>query len=64
MQKSKIVWTSLTVVGVVLVALGIGLGYGVFPAVIKNQVAKELDLLDTESEGYKNFVNISLKFGK
>ena len=58
MQKSKIVWTSLTVVGVVLVALGFGLGYGVFPAVIKSQVAKELDLLNEESEGYHNFVNI------
>ena len=55
MQKSKI---SLTVAGVVLVALGVGLGYGVFPAVIKSQVAKELDLLNEESEGYHNFVNI------
>ena len=62
MQKSKIVWTSLTVVGVVLVVLGVGLGYGVFPAVIKSQVAKELDLLDHESEGYKNFVNIFCAF--
>ena len=58
MQKSKIVWTSLTVAGVVLVALGFGLGYGVFPVVIKSQVAKELDLLNEESEGYHNFVNI------
>ena len=40
------------------VILGFGLGFGAFPVIIRDQVEKNLNLFDADSEGRKNFVRI------
>ena len=58
----KAKWGIVSSVGVVIFALGIGLGFGVFPLIVENQVASNLDLWDSESEGRKNFVSRNVYF--
>ena len=40
------------------VIIGFGLGFGAFPVIIRDQVEKNLNLFDADSEGRKNFVRI------
>ena len=40
------------------VIIGFGLGFGAFPVIIRDQVEKNLNLFDVDSEGRKNFVRI------
>ena len=49
-------WAILGVVGLILLALGLGVGYGVVPVVVDQLVAENLDLWTEDSEGQKNFV--------
>ena len=49
-------WAILGIFGLVLLALGLGVGYGVVPVVVDQLVAENLDLWEPDSEGQKNFV--------
>ena len=49
-------WAILGVVGLILLALGLGVGYGVVPVVVDQLVAENLDLWTQDSEGQKNFI--------
>ena len=49
-------WAILVIFGLVLLALGLGVGYGVVPVVVDQLVAENLDLWEPDSEGQKNFV--------
>jgi len=55
MNWKKIIPISLIVVGVICIGLGGGLGWGAFPSIVKSQIEENIDLTDTDSEGYKNF---------
>ena len=57
---AKLKWGILGGIGVCLTILGFGLGFGAFPVLIKDQVLKNLDLFDEESEGRENFVRTYL----
>ena len=59
-MKSAVKWGIVALVGVILAALGFGLGFGAFPVIIDNQIKATLDLWDLESEGRKNFVSSTL----
>ena len=52
----SIKWAILGIFGVLLLALGLGVGYGVVPVVVDELVAENLDLWTEDSEGQKNFV--------
>ena len=54
---AKLKWGILAGVGVVLTILGFGLGFGEFPVIIRDQVEKNLNLFDEDSEGRQNFVS-------
>ena len=54
---AKLKWGILAGVGVVLTILGFGLGFGAFPVIIRDQVEKNLNLFDEDSEGRQNFVS-------
>ena len=57
MKKSAIIyWSILGATGLILIVVSMA-GYGYFPPLIRSQVFKNLDLADTETEGYKNFVS-------
>jgi len=43
-------------IGILFVVLGAGLGWGAFPLVVEDTVEKNIDLTDSESEGYANFI--------
>ena len=47
-------------IGVILIIVSMA-GFAYFPPLIQDQVFKNLDLTDSESEGYKNFVSIFQK---
>ena len=57
---AKLKWGILAGVGVVLTILGFGLGFGAFPVIIRDQVEKNLNLFDEDSEGRQNFVSKQL----
>ena len=57
MKRSAIICFSiLGATGLILIVVSMA-GYGYFPPLIRSQVYKNLDLADTETEGYKNFVS-------
>ena len=53
-------WGILAGIGVILLALGFGLGFGVIPPIIDELVEENLNLWDNSTEGKKNFVRIYL----
>ena len=53
-------WGILAGIGVILLALGFGLGFGVIPPIIDELVEENLNLWDNSTEGKKNFVRIDL----
>jgi len=46
----------MAIVGLALIGLGAGLGWGAFPGFVEDTVEKNIDLTDPDSEGYKNFI--------
>jgi len=47
----------MVVAGLSMIALGGGLGWGLIPPIVKQMVDDNIDLTNTDSEGYKNFVS-------
>ena len=47
-------------IGVILIIVSMA-GFAYFPPLIQDQVFKNLDLTDSESEGFKNFVSVFRK---
>ena len=57
MSTKSIIWYGVTGgIGLILVIVSMA-GFAYFPSLIEKQVFKSLDLTDTDSEGYKNFVS-------
>ncbi len=58
-MNPKAKWGTIATLGAIIFALGVGLGFGLFPTLVEHQVAGNLDLWDPETEGRKNFVSTS-----
>jgi len=56
MKCLTIVRIALACLGIVMIGLGAGLGWGAFPGIVEDQVEKNIDFNDKDSEGYKNFI--------
>ena len=61
-MNPKVTWSIVATIGAVIFALGVGLGFGLFPVLVDQKVADNLDLWNSESEGRKNFVSSDLEF--
>lgn len=57
--RPKVAWGIVMVNGLALAVAGLLMAYLGFPIIIDNQLAKNLNLWDPESEGRKNFVSLS-----
>ena len=56
MNKTIICSAVLGVIGLILIIVSLA-GFAFFPPLIRSEVFKNLDLADSDSEGYKNFVS-------
>jgi len=52
----KLCFGITAVIGVVAIILGVALGWGIGPYVVKTMVHETLDLTDENSDGYENFI--------
>ena len=56
-KAQNICYGVVGVIGLILIIVSMA-GFAYFPPLIQKQVFENLDLTDTESEGYKNFVSM------
>ena len=56
MDKKLLIFGTIGGIGVLLIIVSMA-GFAYFPPIIESQVFENLDLTNTESEGYKNFVS-------
>ena len=62
MDKKLLIFGIIGGIGVLLIIISMA-GFGYFPLIVESQVFENLDLTNTESEGYKNFVSICKRLG-
>ena len=56
-SKALICYGVLGGIGLILIIVSMA-GFAYFPIIVESEVGKSLDLRETDSEGYKNFVSI------